>query len=694
MTDKKYQVKIPDVNDWRAMVKCQAACPVNTDARGYVTAVARGELELGYEIAHDPNPLSTVCGRICGAPCETACRRGFIEGGDVEIDPKPIAIRPLKRVLTERYGPEAGHRLPGRIASSSIIPLNTIDSTPASGTFSPSVNVKGSSCATVPGTGVPQLYSPVRWSRTELQKLAAQPGRKVGKVAIIGAGPSGLTVAHDMALLGHEVTIFEAGPKTGGMMRYGVPVYRFEQEAMDLEIESILDMGVEIRYNTPIGQDIKLDDLRRDYDAVFLGIGLMKGRMINIEGKDLDGVITAVDLLLNYNLGYKVTLGKHVLVIGGGDVAMDAARTALRLGQATAEQKAALSETKARVEEESETVSTALDVARTALRLGVADVKMIALESWDELPASEFEIEEALEEGIQLTPRKGPNRIIGQDGKVTGLEVIDVESVFDENGRFNPKFKPNSETVWECDTVILAIGQQADLEALGGADDVKISPRGLVEVNRESGQTSAPDVFAGGDVAYGPRLIIDAVRHGHIASLGMEEYIQKKPLKVTVNTEWEELPNHVMFENWTKLERRPVPSLPVDRRTGISVVDLGYSVEEAAEQGSRCLECSVNTIFDGTKCILCNACVDVCPWDCLKIVTLDQIDGGEIFGQVVEAQLGGSLSDYLSQGRPAVAAMLKDDEACTRCALCAHRCPTDAITMEAFRFEEVLAYGD
>ncbi|MEJ2750725.1 MAG: 4Fe-4S dicluster domain-containing protein [Anaerolineae bacterium] len=195
-------------------------------------------------------------------------------------------------------------------------------------------------------------------------------------------------------------------------------------------------------------------------------------------------------------------------------------------------------------------------------------------------------------------------------------------------------------------------------------------------------------------MAYGPRLIIDAVRHGHMASLGMEEYIQNKPLKVTVNTEWTELPNHVMFENWTKLERRPVPSLPVDRRTGISVVDLGYSVEEAAEQGSRCLECSVNTIFDGTKCILCNGCVDVCPWDCLKIVTLDQIDDSDIFKQVVETQLGGSLVDYINEGQPTVAAMLKDDEACTRCALCAHRCPTDAITMEAFRFEEVLAYGD
>jgi NADPH-dependent glutamate synthase beta subunit-like oxidoreductase len=477
-------------------------------------------------------------------------------------------------------------------------------------------------------------------------------------------------------------------------MRYGVPVYRVEQEAMDLEIQGILDMGVEIRFNTPIGGEIKLSDLRRDYDAVFLGIGLMKGRELNVEGSDFDGVITAVDMLLNYNLGYKVSLGKRVVVVGGGDVAMDAARTALRLEQASIEQSEALKDQDALQDAESESVTTALDVARTAIRLGVADVKMIALEDWDELPASSFEVKEALEEGIQMFIRHGPNRIVGENGKVTGIEIIDVESVFDEQHRFSPKFKAGSERIWECDTVILAIGQKADMGVLGGGDDIRITPRGLVEINFTNGQTSAPEVFAGGDVAYGPRLIIDAVRHGHLAALGMEEYIQGKKLKVTVDTNWTNLPNHVMFDNWTKLNRQEVPSLPVDRRTGITVVDLGYSPGEGAVQGSRCLECSVNTIFDGDLCILCNACVDICPWDCLKIVKLDQIIGEESFAKVVETQLGAPLETYLQEGEATVAAMLKDDELCTRCALCADRCPTDAITMEAFRFKEELNYEE
>lgn len=665
MTDKCYQVVVPDTDYYRKMVKCQAACPVHTDARAYVTAVARGDLEEGYRIAHDPNPFSTLCGRICGAPCEIACRRG-----DVGPDFEPIAIRPLKRVLTERYGPEAGQYLPGSMGQPEL---------------PPPVN-QGE---TLPGLGAEAVYSPVRWSRENLLALSAAPDRRRGKVAVIGAGPAGLTVAHDLALLGHQVTVYEAGSKTGGMTRYGVPVYRVDQQAMDLEIQAILDLGVEICFNTRVGTDVSLADLRQKHDAVFLGIGLMRGRRLNLEGANLDGVITAVDLLLNYNLGYKVKLGKRVIVVGGGDVAMDAARTALRLGQVTAEQQAALSETTARVEEEAEAVHTALDVARTALRAGVVDLKVIALESWDEIPASKMELEEALEEGIRIFPRHGPNRIVGQGGKVTGLEIIEVASVFDENHRFNPKFKPGTEQIWECDTVIMAIGQAADLSALGGVEDVRLSPRGLLEINPATGQTSAPDVFAGGDVAYGPRLLIHAVRDGHLAALGIEQHIQARPLVPNVTTSWTELPKHTTYPGWMGLARNKVPSLPVDRRTGITVVELGYSTEEATTQGQRCLECSVNTIFDGAKCILCNGCVDVCPWNCLKIVRLDQMNGDETLTQVVAAYAGEP-----AEGKPPLAAMIKDDAACTRCALCAKRCPTGAITMEAFRFKEELGYQE
>lgn len=371
---------------------------------------------------------------------------------------------------------------------------------------------------------------------------------------------------------------------------------------------------------------------------------------------------------------------------------MDAARTALRLGQITAEQGQELERTEARSDEENESVRTALDVARTALRLGVADVQVISLEDWSELPASRFELEEATEEGIKISTRLGPNKMIGENGRLTGLEVIAVESVFDENKRFNPKYKAGSEHILPCDTVILAIGQRANLDVLGGADDIVISPRGLVQIDPDTGQTTAPDVFAGGDVASGPRLIISAVRDGHVAALGIEQFIQGRELEVHTQAGWTDLPAHTMFAAWTKRERHNPPSLPVERRTGISVIDQGYSLEQAVDEGSRCLECSVQTIFDGTKCILCNGCVDVCPWDCLKIVRIDQMTGDETLQQVVEKQLGAPPAAWSAEAVPSVAAMLKDDESCTRCALCAKRCPTGAITMEAFRFEETLGY--
>jgi NADPH-dependent glutamate synthase beta subunit-like oxidoreductase len=682
VTDETYPVGVPDAEYYRQMIKCQAACPVNTDARGYVTAIARGDLELGYQIAHDPNPLSTVCGRICGAPCETACRRQ-----EIGPDNESVAIRPLKRLLTERYGPEAGALLPGARPQPHAGPLIPLTALATNGMIIPPD-------PHLPGQGASLPFSTARWSRKALRDLAAVPYRKRGKVALIGAGPAGLTAAHDLVLLGHEVVIFEAGPKTGGMMRYGVPVYRVDQQAMDLEIDAIRKLGVEIRFNARIGETVSLNDLRNEYDAVFLGIGLMQGRGLNIEGAELDGVISAVDLLLNYNLGYKVELGRKVIVVGGGDVAMDAARTALRLGQISAEQDAALQSKTAREEEESEAVHTALDVARTALRLGVANVRIISLESLDELPASRFELEEALEEGIELLPRLGPNKILGKNGRVTGLEVVEVASVFDENRRFNPKFKQGTARVLECDSLIMAIGQCADLDALGGAPDVTITPRGLVQVDPNTLQTTAPDVFAGGDVAFGPRLIISAVRDGHLAALGIEQHIQGRKLTTQTQFEWTDLTRkHTMFPGWTTSPREKPANLPVDRRTGISVIEQGYTLEQAAEQASRCLECSVNTVFDGSKCILCNGCVDVCPWDCLKIVRVDRLTGDVKLDKAVEAQLGAPRYAWADETTPTVAAMIKDDDACTRCALCARRCPTGAITMEAFRFKEVLAYS-
>lgn len=663
MSDERYQVTVPDLAYYQAQIKCQAACPVRTDARGYVTAIAGGDLRSGYRIAREPNPLATICGRVCNAPCEAACRRGNFD--------EPIAIRPLKRVVTERYGAEAQWRLPRlreELATETKLP-DTLTS----------------------------------HSRTTLQRLAETPDHRTGKVAIIGSGPAGLGAAHDLALLGHAVTVFDAAPVSGGMLRMGIPLYRLDRHLLDLEVQAILDLGVELRTNTAVGRDVIFADLRRDFDAIFIATGLGEGRGLRIAGVELDGVLKAVDFLLNVNMGYKVDLGQKVLVVGGGNVAIDAARMALRhqmehvdldtLSHAEIAQIQAIArEAEAEAETEGgETLHTALDAARAALRLGVAEVQMIALESWEEMPASQLEIEEALEEGIQMHPRRGPNRILGENGRVTGLETIDVASVFDENGRFNPKFIPDTEKTMACDTVILAIGQAAQLDFLSGRDDVEISPRGLILADPETGATTAPGIYAGGDVVYGPRILIEAVRDGQRAARSIDAYIQGCKLEVSQTAHWIPLHDHKMPEGWIERLRQKVPTLPLERRIGIAEVETGYDEAEARAQAERCLNCGINTVFDANKCILCNGCVDVCPWNCLKIVCVADLAGDANFEAVIEQRYGVSPSALMDMGINA-SAMIKDEDRCTRCGLCARRCPTGAITMEALSFEEALQY--
>lgn len=664
MNDGQYRVTIPDLTYYQAQIKCQAACPVRTDARGYVTAIAGGDLRTGYRIAREPNPLATICGRVCNAPCEAACRRGNFDD--------PVAIRPLKRVVTERYGAEAQWRLPR-------------------------LKDELAAATTLPDTLTPH-------SRTILQRLAETTGHETGKVAIIGSGPAGLGAAHDLALLGHDVTIFDAAAASGGMLRMGIPLYRLDRHLLDLEIQAVLDLGVELQANTAVGRDVAFADLRRDFDAIFISTGLGEGRSLRIPGVELDGVLKAVDFLLNVNLGYKVDLGQRVLVVGGGNVAIDAARMALRyqlehldlntLSSAEVE-KIRTNVRDAEIEAETEggeTLHTAFDAARAALRLGVAEVQMIALESWEELPASQLEIEEALEEGIQMHPRRGPQRILGERGRVTGLETIDVASVFDEDARFNPRFIPGTEKTIACDSVILAIGQAAQLDFLSEADNVEISPRGLIVANPETGATTASGIYAGGDVVYGPRILIEAVRDGQRAARSIDAFIQKRSLELTRTSQWIPLYDHKMPEGWIERPRQKVPTLPLERRIGIAEVETGYSEAEARAQAERCLNCGINTIFDANKCILCNGCVDVCPWNCLKIVRVTDLVGDTDFEAVVEQRYGANPSRLVEKNVNA-SAIIKNEDRCTRCGLCAQRCPTGAITMEAFSFEETLSYA-
>ncbi len=496
--------------------------------------------------------------------------------------------------------------------------------------------------------------------------LKARARPKTGKrVAVIGAGPAGLTAAHDLALLGHSVTVYESASVAGGMLVLGVPEYRLPRALVEMEIDAILSLGVELKLNSALGRDFFIGDLRREYDAVFIGIGTYKSRKLNVEGEQLDGVLRAIDFLINVNLGgYNVNLGKRVLVIGGGNVAMDVARTAARTGNT----------------EGGGDIETALEVARAAVRMGATkEVHCLVVEDRNEMLADPYEVAEAEEEGVVIHNHFAPARIVGQNGKAMGVETLNVERAFDDQKRFNPQLAPNTQRVWEADSVIIAIGQSGDFEWIKPEDNLTVKRGGMLQVDDHL-MTTAPGIFAGGDVAFGPRLIIDAVANGQKAARGIDAYLRGAPPVSRRSATFAPIPlvdynARGPVPTYLRLPYTRPPITPIDRRIGIAEVEEGYAEATARDQGARCLKCSINTIFDGTKCVLCNGCVDVCPYDCLKIIRVDQIQGDENVARLVAAQGNGS-------------AMLFDPDHCVRCALCAKRCPTGAITMEDFRFTE------
>jgi NADPH-dependent glutamate synthase beta subunit-like oxidoreductase len=467
------------------------------------------------------------------------------------------------------------------------------------------------------------------------------------------------------------------------MMYHGIPEFRLARSIIEKEIQKVTQLGVEIKLNTPLNEKFGIKELKAEgFESVFLSVGVQKGRDMNIEGSNLDGVIKAIDYLLNINNGYRVDLGQKVLVIGGGFVAFDAARMALRAGiEATELQKDVQAPT-------SEGLHAAIDAARTAIRAGAVEVHIASLESFAEMPVMRTtqgreEFEESEREGVHFIPQRGAKRFTGENGRLRTVEFIGVKRTYDDDGRFNPVYDPDISETFEVDSVILAIGQQADLSFLSPDDRVELTPQGTIKVNPETLATSAPGLFAGGDVAFGPRNLIEAVANGKRAALSIDDYLRGVKTDLVVNLRIEELPTRSYRRpaEYEKCEREAPPTISLDRRTGISEVETGYTEVEARRQAERCLYCHIQTIYDAEKCVLCNRCVDICPEYCLKLVPVEELDiDAEVRDRIIENE-GLSLSGPLS-------AMLKDDEKCIRCGLCAIRCPTDAMTMEVFNYVE------
>jgi NADPH-dependent glutamate synthase beta subunit-like oxidoreductase/ferredoxin len=600
---------------WQTNFPCRAACPVNTNAGGYVSLVAQGRYRDAYLLARAPNPMASICGRVCAHPCEAACRRAQVD--------EPIAIRALKRFVTEQHG---------------------VESTA---------------------------------SFDEILQVVERPRPRVqsgSRVAIVGAGPAGLACAHDLALMGHTVVVFDAAPAGGGMMRLGIPAYRLPREVLDREIAFIEWLGVAFRYAHEIGRDITFARLREEFDALFLAPGCRKGKALKLPGAELRGVLTAVDFLVHVNLGLPLDVGEHIVVVGGGNVAFDVARTARRFGGTS--------------QPGEEHHNLAVDSAVAAARLLHRKVTLVSLEGADEMPADVEEIQEASHEGVTLVHRRGPRAILG-NGRVQALRTIAVSRVFDEHKRFSPEFVDGSEEDIVCDTVVMAIGQIADLSFLGVDHGLRTTPQQTIAVDRATMATSLPGVYAGGDVAFGPRIIIEAVADGRRAARGIDTYLTGRsdaPVEHVVRVFPTFGYEHPFARgDYERTPRRQLPLIDVEARELREEVELRLPAGEAAAEGSRCLHCWINTIFDssavqGTECIQCGGCVDVCPEQCIDLVAIRRVASAS------ETAVG-----ILPNGAPASivtspngAVLLKDETACIRCGLCARRCPAGTITMQAF----------
>ncbi len=632
----RFPARFRELTWYRSNVPCMQACPVLTDSGQYVQHIARGDDESAFLVARSSNPLASICGRICAAPCEDACRRNWIDGA--------VMIRPLKRFVTEKFGAESSkpntfRRLLGDVADpgcSRLMHLSTLG------------RVRG-----------------------------AGQGRRV---AVIGSGPAGLGCAHDLALLGYRVTVFEALEQPGGMLRYGIPEYRLPRAVIDREVAAIEKLGAEFRYRTRLTSDFDLQALRREgFEAVFLSVGASAGRDLEIPGHQLDGVIKAIDYLLNLNSGYRVDVGERVVVIGGGSVALDAARTAVRK----------FYEPMAEIELTAEAAAgqAAFDAARGALRSGAREVHVVSLESLAEMPAAQTvqgrdELHEAREEGIELHPAWGPRRFTGE-GHVSGVDFVACTRVFDDEGRFRPQFDELRTMHLEADSVILAIGQQADLSFLKEEDGVALTRAGTIAIDAETLATSAPGIYAGGDVAFGPRIAIEAVANGKRAARSIHEFLSGSALESHLEVEVRRLPpeDYRMHAGYDKLDRQLPHTVDLGRRTGITEVEEVFDDRAARTQAARCLVCHVDTIYDPLKCVLCGRCADVCPEHCLVFVPADEVDMPAAQREAAIASCGHD------DGQP-MTVLLKDDTECIRCGLCAQRCPTEAMTMERFYFVE------
>ena len=585
-----------DPQYYHKVVDCQWGCPAHTNIPEYIRLIAQGQFTEAYLLNRESNVFPGILGRVCDRPCEPVCRRARVDVDHLRWE-EPVAICRLKRVAGDLKD------------------------------------------------DFKDFLPPV-------------PGKKNGKkIACIGAGCASLTVANDLLPLGYEIDVFESLPKMGGLIRSNIPKFRLPPNIIDEEFDVIVERGVNLHLNHPIESMKEL--LEEHYDAIFVGTGAPHGRELDLPGRhDSDQIHIGIAWLESVAFEHIDSVGERVIIVGGGN--------------------------------------TAMDCCRTSLRLGGKDVKVIYRGSRDRMKSSDWELEPALEEDIDLILNHSPEEYVVEEGKLIGMRFAKLEWDQDKDGRLTSE--KIDEVVIPCDTVILAIGQENSFPWVERDIGLEFDQWEVPIVNPVTYESTIEGVFFGGDAAFGPKNIIEAVEHGHQAAISIHKYCNGQSLEERLTNGMNLTSTKMGLHEWSysndfdRDERYEVPTVPMENRfKDINIeVELGFEPGQFLREAERCLNCDIQTDFVANLCLECDACIDVCPVNCLMIT--DNADEEVLRSKIKTPAENPEQAIFVSEDLPQTGrVMIKDEDVCIHCGLCAERCPTAAWDMK--KFELLIPYA-